>query len=144
MKIKSGFTIAELFVVVIIIGALAALAIPSYRIQMSKIRSQEGVRILRALWEAQEDYYRDNGAYAMSLNQLAVDIPAPKNFQTPVIDDGTTPLTCGPITVYYLASIQDNTGANYTLYARRDGRIGCRRTGFPCLRQFCSQMGFPE
>lgn len=143
MRVRSGFTIIEIIVVIVIIGILAALAIPSSRIQMLRIQSQEGVRILRALWEAQKDYYRDNNAYATSLDQLAVDIPAPKNFQAPVLDNGITPLTCGLITVYYLARIEDNTGT-YTLYARNNGLIGCRRTGFPCQRQLCEQMGYPE
>ena len=49
----------ELIIVVIIIGVLAAVAIPSYRIQMLKMKNQEAVRVLMVIWEAQKEYYRE-------------------------------------------------------------------------------------
>ncbi len=49
MNRKFGFTIIELMIVAIIIGVLAALAFPSYRIQMLKVRNQEAIRILMIL-----------------------------------------------------------------------------------------------
>ncbi|OGX39315.1 MAG: hypothetical protein A3D87_06075 [Omnitrophica WOR_2 bacterium RIFCSPHIGHO2_02_FULL_50_17] len=141
MKTKSGFTIIELMIAAVIIGVLAAIAIPSYRIQMMKVRNQEALRILTALWEAQRDFQRDNGVYTTAMVDLAIDIPAPRNFAAPVLDDGTTSVTCGGVPWFYLASMQDNA-STYTLYVLTDGRIVC--TPCPVPGSLCTKMGFPD
>ena len=141
-KQSQGFTMIEVIVVIVIIGVLAAIAMPSYRIQMLKVKNQEAVRILTVLWEAQKDYFRDNGPYfAGDVNTVlnfAVTIPTPKNFQDVVADDGTSFVDCGGLAQNYLASIQDSTGI-YTLYVLTDGRIVCT----PCPGSLCTKMGFP-
>ncbi len=97
----------EVMVIIAIIGVLAAIAIPSYRIQMLKVKNQEAVRILMALWEAEMDYYRENGAYTSNLADLPVDIPTPKNFQMPVVGGPFCGMGGPPP---YIAAIQYQTG----------------------------------
>ena len=135
---KSAFTIIEIIVVVVIVGVLAAIAMPSYRIQMLKVKNQEAVRVLTALWEAQKDYYRDWGVYAPSTIPLSVDIPNLKNFNDPsVYVEDYAWCIGGP--KRKLADVLVDTG-NYTLSVLEDGSIVCT----PCGGSICYKMGFED
>ncbi len=129
----------ELIIVVIIIGVLAAVAIPSYRIQTLKMKNQEAVRILMTVWEAQKEYYRENGVYTTDINSLSIDIPMPKNFEFPQLNDTTTMICAGPAQLY-LARMGTNS-ADYKLFVLEDGRIVCQYMG-NCTVPICAKMGF--
>ncbi|GEM_PF-1734327 len=61
MKLKKGFTLIELMIVVVIIGLLAALAVPMYRSATIKAKRSEAKIELKRIWEALEEYKLDNG-----------------------------------------------------------------------------------
>ena len=63
MRGKSGFTLIELLIVVVIIGLLAAIAIPKlvYTKEKAYISTMKGD--LRNLATAQESYWNDNATY---------------------------------------------------------------------------------
>ena len=71
----SGFTLIELLVVVLIIGILAAVAVPQYQTAVLKSRFTAFLPLLRSLKEAQELYYMENGEYAVSLLTLDIQMP---------------------------------------------------------------------
>ena len=75
MKNKQAFTLIELLVVVLIIGILAAVAVPQYQKAVEKARAATVFPLLKAIGEAQENYYLANGTYATSFDDLTVDIP---------------------------------------------------------------------
>ena len=71
-----GFTLIELLVVVLIIGVLAAVALPQYQKAVYKSKAAGALDTLRAIGQAQEVYYMDHGEYASDISELDIDVPA--------------------------------------------------------------------
>lgn len=137
----------ELITVVVIIGVLAAIALPSYRIQMLKMKNQEAIRILMFLWEAQKEFAIDNngsfcgGEFVGDFSCLPIDAPPSlKNFKDLTL--ATIPLffpTCNAGPKVYLARTTAKDDS-YGLYVLSEGRIVCT----PCANSLCKKMGFKD
>ena len=70
-----AFTLIELLVVVLIIGILAAIALPQYQAAVVKTRASTWLPVSKALLDAQEVYYLTNTSYATDVANLDIDIP---------------------------------------------------------------------
>ena len=77
---RTGFTLIELLVVVLIIGILAAVALPQYTLAVEKSRAAEPMAVLRSVRDAQEIYYMANGMYAEDLEDLDVKVPSDSKY----------------------------------------------------------------
>ena len=81
MKNQKAFTLIELLVVVLIIGILAAVAVPQYQKTVEKAKATQALTLLKSVYQAQQNYYLANGEYAGSFDELSVDIPWTGNEQ---------------------------------------------------------------
>ena len=69
---KDGFTLVEIMIVVVIIGLLAALAIPAFtKVQQTSLRSAV-LNDLRVIASAADQYFLENGATTVAINDLDI------------------------------------------------------------------------
>ncbi len=70
MKKEKGFTLIELLIVIVIVGILAAVAIPVYTGYTQRARRADAKTALEQLRAAQEVFRAENGAYTNNFGVL--------------------------------------------------------------------------
>ena len=152
---RNGFTLIELLVVVLIIGILAAVAVPQYRVAVAKAQLSSFMAAVDGLKKAEEVYYLANGEYTIDLRALDIEPPftnctysqsASKgtqgngkykcdNGKTVGVWNGAGTVQAGDGKlryVYYLADVerQNAQKGNYGCFAQEEaGRKACKLLG---------------
>jgi len=91
---QAGFTLIELLVVVLIIGILAAIAVPQYFKVVEKGKFAESMQWINSLKGAQERYLAKNGFYfsgAVTSTSYDVNLGGMSNFSSGNISSSNTP-----------------------------------------------------
>jgi type IV pilus assembly protein PilE len=110
MKRNNGFSLIELLVVVMIVGILSAVAIPSYTNYVTRGKVAEATSTLSALRVTMEQYYQDNRSY---LNAAATCGPT----------TATWPPTA-PAVKYFTYSCRNNDANSYVITATGVAAVG--------------------
>jgi prepilin-type N-terminal cleavage/methylation domain-containing protein len=77
-KSDKGFTLIELMIVVVIIGILAALAIPRFMSSATKAKQSEAKEVLKQVYTMQRAYFVEHETYC--LNGVVADAGNPSAF----------------------------------------------------------------
>ncbi|MCQ2411038.1 MAG: prepilin-type N-terminal cleavage/methylation domain-containing protein [Elusimicrobiaceae bacterium] len=75
MKNTKAFTLIELLVVVLIIGILAAVALPQYRMAVYKSKLAQLLPLMKSVKQANQLFYLQNGYYTNDFTQWDIDLP---------------------------------------------------------------------
>ena len=91
---RAGFTLIELLVVVLIIGILAAVALPQYQKAVEKSKATQAFVTLKSVQQAFEAYRLANGEYPTKFEDTAISLPSMTGNVAQIREsDGNTPDT---------------------------------------------------
>jgi type IV pilus assembly protein PilE len=65
---RRGFTLLELLIVLVLVGVVAALALPGFRQQMARVHRTEAMTALLQLQGAEEKFYLRHNAYTSNIS----------------------------------------------------------------------------
>lgn len=69
-----GFTLIEILIAVLIIGVLAAIALPQYFRAVEQARSLEGKSYLEQVARAEQFFFLQNGEYTTDFSELDIKV----------------------------------------------------------------------
>lgn len=125
-----GFTLVELMIVIVIVGILAAVAIPKYTQASYKAKASEFPTILMQIYTAQSAYEAEMSRFSTSLDTIGVDIGTSKwfTYAIPLASGTNFRATAKPTVGIGDATTSDSAAID------QDGN----RTASPSLKQYAN------
>jgi type IV pilus assembly protein PilA len=120
---EKGFTLIELLVVILIIGILAAIAIPAFLNQKGKAYDSNAKSDARTAATAEETYYTDNSAYSGTVTDLTT-IETTLNSAVGAANENL--LVAAPSTVVYGATLAGGETANNSYQVTDTSKSGIK------------------
>ena len=120
---QSGFTLIEVLIVVIVVGVLLTIALPSFMDSIRKGRRSEAFTAMAALQQAQERHRSSNTSYSSTLPAGITATTGPSGYYALSLDQVTA-------TGYIIIADGTSTGANSSQASDGScGRLGVRVEG---------------
>ena len=126
-KNKSGFTLLEIIIVVIIVGVLASLALPRFFAMVEFSRAQEALSALATVRGSLERYYVSKGNDYTNATTANIDVGDPLNGQ-PNAHFGIAVTAAGPAgyTIVAQRNVVDGGNANSNVTIVQGGGVVVR------------------
>ena len=151
---SQGFTLIELLVVVLIIGILAAIALPKYKESVERSIMQEAITNLRAIARANDVFFLSNDRYATAteLDKLDITIPGatdvmrfgPNRAATKyfLYSSGTSGSTAHKAVAHRLPIEESTNYSHYYLYINvSDNKLGCHNATTDAIQtKLCNKV----
>ena len=131
-----AFTLIELLVVVLIIGILAAIALPKYELAVMKTRYATMKNLVNSMYQAEKIYYLANNEYTTDFDNLDINIGTKGSGKTHTLPWGYCTLESSYVYCF-------NTQLNMAYYINfRDERFCLtydNEKQYPLRHQLCQQ-----
>src|SRR3989339_2010484 len=89
--LQKVFTLVELFIVIVIVGMLATVAVPSYKRYVRQSMSAEGEALVMAVAQAERLYYVDYKTFTANTSLLGVNGSTNKYFKSYMVRNMSGP-----------------------------------------------------
>jgi prepilin-type N-terminal cleavage/methylation domain-containing protein len=146
---KKGFTLIDLLIAVLIIGVLAAVALPRYQTAINKSRYAGLMPVAKAVKDTEEEVFMTKNDYTADLEELSVKVPGTINPANTATDGKITVQVVAGASAgqdYVKAVDNRNTDNVFVMYfdksPRYPGEIHCEAlTASEKAQQLCKSSG---
>ncbi|MFA4991816.1 MAG: prepilin-type N-terminal cleavage/methylation domain-containing protein [Candidatus Omnitrophota bacterium] len=116
---RKGFTLLEVLIVVIILGVLAAIALPQYANTIEKAKSGEASANIGMVRSALDRYWYQNSSLTTSFDDLDITDPNDETerlFNYTITDNGTT----STLRLYTIRAVRVNNASTWVQWDQTD------------------------